>query len=209
MTLTENGLFHFVVFINGGSDGAAFWREAGPAIRQAAAGWLRRRSVLDPFNRVDVNAIDDVEGEVQAKLFAMAKHPERNSFDLARIRYSPQGLAGWLGRIVSNCVISYCRVYHGARKSKKTVSLEGLDFNPAMVSDAGASTLDKVIRREGIARVTECMNRLPDDEQFLLQQVFYEGVSRRALARKLGITPSDAWRRVNKATDHLLMLLAT
>ena len=126
MIFTENGLFHFVAFINSGVFGFdGFWAEAAVGIRKAAQADLRKRLVLDRFNQVDPNAVAEVEGTVFQKLREVAERPGPAVFDPGRANFTPAGLSKWLRTVVANCVTDWCRKFHGANPAVKTVATAG------------------------------------------------------------------------------------
>lgn len=208
MKFSENGLFHFVAFINSGAFGFdGFWAEAESGIRQAAQADLRKRLVLDRFNQVDPNAVAEVEGTVFEKLRAVAGRPGAAAFDPGRANFSPAGLSKWLRTVVANCVIDWCRTYHGARPAVKTVSLDSLPLNGAVLAaPESKNLLDRLVRSEQIEKVRLCLNKLADEDRFWLEQTFVEGLSQRALARKLDMDPTTVFRRVTAAKEKFLVL---
>lgn len=207
MFFTENGLFHFVAFINTGSYGFdAFWAEAEKGIRRTIERKLRTQFVLDQFNRVDFYAIEEVQGTVFRKLQTLARRPDGPGFHVERIHYSPAGLAKWFDRLIGNCVIDYCRHFHGAKDSLKTVSLDD-ELNAAVEPACNEKHgLDALIRSDDIEKVRRCMNLLDEESLFWLVKVHYEGMSRRELAKQLGVSSATAWRRVDAAEHEFLRL---
>lgn len=208
MIFSEHGLLHFVAFINSGSFGFdGFWAEAADGIRQAAQADLRKLLVLDRFNQVDPNAVAEVEGTVFEKLRDVAGRQGAPAFDPGRANFSPAGLSKWLRRVVANCVIDWCRKYHGARPVVKTVSLDDLPLNGAVIPGPdNKNLLDALIRFEQIEKVRTCLNSLDDEDRFWLEQTFVEGLSQRALARKLDMDPTTVFRRVTAAKENFLVL---
>jgi len=208
MFFTENGLFHFVAFINTGSYGFdAFWAEAEKGIRRTIERKLRTRLVLDQFNRVDFFAIEEVQGNVFRKLQTMARRPEGPGFHVERIHYSPAGLAKWFDRLIGNFVIDYCRQFHGAKNSLKTVSLADDELNAAVEPACNEKHgLDALVRSDDIEKVRRCLNLLDEESRFWLVKVHYEGTSRHALAKQLGISSATACRRVDAAQRAFLRL---
>jgi RNA polymerase sigma factor (sigma-70 family) len=210
MQFSENGFFHFVAFINGGSFGfQTFWAEAKSGVREKAAVTLRKRRVVDEFGRVDVHAVDEVESLVLEKLLTLAKRPGKAAFDHDRAGHAPAGLARWLNRIVANCVIDYCRQFHGARKGVKHVSLTGLTLNALGRLSAGDEKLvEKLSRLEQLERVRQALNRLSARDRFVLEQTIVHDVRQRDLAKMLGTSPAGACRSVKRAKANLQKLLA-
>ena len=208
MFFTENGLFHFVAFINTGSYGFdGFWAEAEKGIRMTIERKLRTQLVVDQFNRVDFYAIEEVQGNVYRKLQTMARRPEGSGFKVERIHYSPAGLAKWLERVIGNFVIDYCRQFHGAKDSLKTVSLADDDLNAAVEPACNEKHgLDALIRSDEIEKVRRCLNRLDEDTRFWLVKTYFEGVSRHELARRLTLSPATVCRRVDAAEERFLRL---
>lgn len=207
MKFSENGLFHFVAFINSGVFGFdGFWAEAADGIRQAAQADLRKRLVLDRFNQVDPSAVADVEGNVFEKLRDVAGRQGAPAFDPGQVNFSPAGLSKWLRRVVANCVIDWCRTFHGARPAVKTVSLDDLPLNGAVLpAPDDKNLLDTLVRSETIEKVRLCLNKLGREDRFWLEQTFVEGLSQRALARKLDMDPTTVFRRVTAAKEKFLV----
>jgi hypothetical protein len=208
MIFTENGLFHFVAFINSGVFGFdGFWAEAAVGIRKAAQADLRKRLVLDRFNQVDPNAVAEVEGTVFQKLREVAVRPGPAVFDPGRSNFTPAGLSKWLRTVVTNCVTDWCRKFHGANPAVKTVSLDDLPLNsPRLPAADDKNLLDALIRSETIEKVRLCLNQLGQEDRFWLEQTFVEGLSQRALSRKLNMDPTTVFRRVNAAKERFLVL---
>jgi RNA polymerase sigma factor (sigma-70 family) len=207
MKFSENGLFHFVAFVNSGSFGFdGFWAEAAGGIRQAAQVDLRKRLVFDRFGLADPSAVSDVESTVFEKLRDVAGRQGAPAFDPGRANFSPAGLSKWLRRIVANCVTDWCRKFHGARPAVKTVSLDDLPLNGAVLPAAdNKNLLDALVRSETIEKVRICLNKLDDEDRFWLEQTFFEGLSQRALARKLDMDPTTVFRRVTAAKEKFLV----
>jgi hypothetical protein len=207
MIFTENGLFHFVAFINSGVFGFdGFWAEAAAGIRQAAQADLRKRLVIDRFNQVDPNAVAEVEGTVFQKLREVAERPGPAAFDPGRANFTPAGLSKWLRTVVANCVTDWCRKFHGARPVVKTVSLDDLPLNGAVLpAPDDKNLLDTLVRSETIEKVRLCLNKLGREDRFWLEQTFVEGLSQRALARKLDMDPTTVFRRVTAAKEKFLV----
>ncbi|MFM8434123.1 MAG: RNA polymerase sigma factor [Planctomycetia bacterium] len=208
MNFSENGLFHFVAFINSGVFGFdGFWAEAADGIRRAAQADLRKRLVLDRFNQVDPHAVADVEDTVFQKLRQVAERPGPAAFDPGQANFTPVGLSKWLRRVVANCVIDWCRKFHGARPAVKTVSLDDLPLNGAVLPAADhKNLLDALIRSEQIEKVRLCLNKLGREDRFWLEQTFFEGLSQRALASKLDMPSATVFRRVTAAKERFLVL---
>jgi len=208
MFLTENGLFHFVAYINSGSYGFdGFWAEAEKGIRRKIEQKLRTQLVVDRLNRVDCYALEEVQGDVVRKLQTLARRPGGSGFDVERAHCSPAGLANWLDRMIGNCVIDYCRQFHGAKDSLKTVSLGDEEFNAAVEPACNEKHgLDALIRSDEIEKVRRCLNLLDEESKFWIVQTRFEGVSRRDLAKRLGISSATACRRVEAAERKLLRL---
>ena len=208
MFLTENGLFHFVAYINTGSYGFdGFWAEADTWIRQKIEQKLRNQIVVDRLNRVDFYAIEEVQGDVVRKLQTMARRPEGSRFYVERIHCSPAGLAKWLDRLIGNCVIDYCRQFHGAKESLKMVSLGDEEFNAAVEPACNEKHgIDTLIWSHEIEKVRRCLNLLDEESRFWLTQVYFEDVSRHELARRLKISSATACRRVEAAEQEFLRL---
>lgn len=210
MYFTENGLFHFVAFINNAAYGFdAFWSEAKPGIRKTARKVLRAQLVVDARGRIDVNAVDEVEGMVSWKLSAAARRDGRAAFDPALVGNSPAGLAAWLDRVVSNCVIDYCRMFHGARSDVKDVSLSDLELNAAAVPATNDhDVIDSVCRLEDIELVRSCLNRLDAIDRLVLERTVCDGLSQRELAGELRVSATTAFRMISRAKENLQRLLA-
>jgi len=209
MFFTENALFHFVAFINGGIFGFdGFWLEAEPGIRRTAKKVLRRKQVVDQWGRVDANAVSEVEDMVMEKLIAAARRKGPAVFSPDKSHNSPAGLSKWMQKIVANCVTDYCQKFHGDRPDLKNVSLDGLELNPASPSSVeGDEVVDGAIRLENIEFVRNCLAELGENERFLLMQVYCAGKSQGDLADDIGVHPSKAFRMINAARQHLRRIM--
>lgn len=209
MYFSDNALFHFVAFINGGKFGfEGFWLEAEHGIRRTVRRNLRRKQVVDLRGRVDENAVSEVENTVLKKLLTQARRKGPPVFSPAKSHDSPAGLSKWMQTLVGNCVKDYCKKFHGARGEIKSVSLDGLELNPASPSSVdGDEVVNDVFRREQIALVRDCLNELDKDDRLLLERVYFQHKSHVDVAAELGVHKSMAFRMIDDARSHLLELL--
>lgn len=209
MYFSDNALFHFVAFINGGKFGfEGFWLEAEHGIRRTVRRNLRRKQVVDCRGQADENAVSEVENTVLKKLLTQARRKGPPVFSPAKCHNSPAGLSKWMQKLVGNCVKDYCRKFHGARSDLKAVSLDGLDLNPASHASAdGDEVINEVFRREQIQLVRACLNDLAEDDRLLLQRVYFEHKTHGDVAQEFGVHKATAFRMIDEARRNLLELL--
>ncbi|MFM8891196.1 MAG: RNA polymerase sigma factor [Planctomycetia bacterium] len=209
MYFSDNALFHFVAFVNGGKFGfEGFWREAKHGIRRTVRKNLRRKHVVDSRGRVDDNAVSEVENTVLERLLTKARRRGPPVFSPDKSHNSPAGLSRWMQKLVGNCVADYCRKFHGARSDIKSVSLDGLELNPVSPSSAdGDEVVKDVFRRERIELVRECLDDLTVDDRLVLQRVYFEYKSHVEVAAELGVHKATAFRMIDDARTNLLRLV--
>ena len=209
MYFSDNALFHFVAFVNGGKFGfEGFWQEAEHGIRRTVRKNLRRKHVVDFRGRVDDNAVSEVVHTVLEKLLKKARRKGPPVFSPDRSHNSPAGLSRWMQTLVGNCVADYCKKFHGARSDVKSVSLDGLELNPVSPSSAdGEEVVKDVVRRERIALVRECLDDLTADDRLVLRRVYFEHKSHVEVAAELGVHKAMAFRMIDEARTNLLGLL--
>lgn len=83
-------------------------------------------------------------------------------------------------------------------------SLERLmDDNARQFSDTGESVEDAVLRKLAEDELRRALEMLTDDEQALIYALFYEGMTERAYAKKLGVSHVA----VHKKKQHILKKL--
>lgn len=99
------------------------------------------------------------------------------------------------------CRIAYHEVLHYRRKQHRS----RLEFNEALlrqIAEEVTPLLSEQDRRENALR--SCMEKLPRDEQALIQQRHWQGVTGRSLARLLGRSESSISRTLGRIYARLL-----
>jgi len=210
-SIDEHVLWHFIAFINSGSEFGwhGFWHGGGKGfVRCKARKLLASRLVVNQFGQAEENAVDDAISSTMLTLVRIARGELKGRFLIERNGDSPARLAAWLSRVVSSRVHDYIRSHRRTRSGINLVSVEDLELNPVPRSssrnDHGAHT---ACRRETIIGVNACLNQLDAVDQAVIRMTFVEDLPQREIARRLNISPASGYRRVRDAVERLRIRL--
>jgi RNA polymerase sigma-70 factor (ECF subfamily) len=156
-----------------------------PLIRQRAQGRLGQGLGA----RVDCS---DIAQEVHIQAW--------RNFDQFRGESVPQ-LLSWLDQIVTHAVTD-CRREHGAAK-RDAGREEGGSAPFARVEGYGTTPSQGAVRNEEQARLSEALLRLPEQQRLVFCLRFHEGLPFEEVARRVGVTETNARVLMVRATERL------
>ena len=211
--MTDRTVRNLVRFQQTGDRAAfeAFWADAEAFVAAKARSWLVRHFVAGPHGPVDEVALDEVGQQVVLKLLELPKKAnEAGWYDPVRFGWSPDRLRAWLYLIVRNEACEYCKDFHGLGRKVSWVTFGDLEFNegvPAetMLKAAPKVDFDAFELREIVA---ECLAELGEEGRSLFTLLLVEGLSQRAAAKKLGMSPTMVCHRWADARSFLKERLA-
>ncbi|MFM8537031.1 MAG: RNA polymerase sigma factor [Planctomycetaceae bacterium] len=170
---------------------------------------LRSRLVRGPHATDDLAAHDDVSQEIWQKLFSL-RHKPGARFRAARNRLGWAGIIAWLRRLCANEVVNYCRTWRDARRTRKFVALPEVEFNAAVDRrHIGRDCCAALAAEAAVVRAVmqACLAKLSASDQEAIRLRYWEGLTDRQAAGRIGRTPATFTRRVNKAASRLKRLL--
>jgi len=198
--INDDTVRHLVNFLQTGDRRyfEAFRADAEPFVERGAAVWLRNHLVVGPDGAADQNAVSDVkQGFLINVLKLSTKSNKAGWFDPVRFGWSADRLRGWIYQLMRNTAVDYCRLFHSLGKKRAPVTFSDLEFNegrnvesllkPAQKGDFDAFELQEI--------VAECLRSLSQPHQELFQLRFFEGLSQRQAAERLGVTAATVCRR--------------
>ena len=101
----------------------------------------------------------------------------------------------WIFTICRNVVIDYFRT----QGRRQTVSLEGA----AEVASRNPSPEEELVNREEREKLRACLERLPREEQEIIQLKFGAELTNRQIARMLGLSESNVGTKLYRAVRKL------
>ena len=206
-----------VTFQDSGQNFDQLWGDIEPAIDETVRRRLKRRLVTGPGGADDQAAIDDCKQQVAIKLLRLPRSEGRGWFNPRHGRDRVDGLRGWLYRLASNEVESYCRLYR-RHCGRSWLSLDDLEYN-ACPPDGGpaAPAVKSVLKtpfkidfdqfeiRDLVAR---CVAALPEVDRTLYHLAFEAMLSQREIGRVLGTPAGTVCRRLKRLVRTLAAVLA-
>jgi RNA polymerase sigma factor (sigma-70 family) len=171
---------------------------------------LRRRHVQRLDSEDDLAAHDDVAQEIWRKLERL-RHNQGARFRAGRHRLGRAGMSNWLATLCRNEVVNYCRLWRDARRRRKVVTLPVDELNT--VVDRGGISREPAAglaaeAAETRAVIAACLDQLSIRDREAIRLRYWESLTDREAAPRIGRTAATFTRRVNKATARLKSLLA-
>lgn len=114
-----------------------------------------------------------------------------------------------LRRIIKNSIISFLRRYFGRKGHKNHLYLENafLDENGTSKWEEriknGKCPEERFLSKEMKERLSRAIENLSEEERFLIEKIYLEGVGSRKVARMLKISPSAVTQRKKKILEKL------
>ena len=88
------------------------------------------------------------------------------------------------------------------RETRRHISMDAYNLDDALLP-SGTDIEAEYERKESIATVTRAISRLLPDQQRLVQQIFFEGISSAEIARCEGVDKSAISHRLRRAIKKL------
>ena len=157
--------------------GASFKTFAYYRVRGAAIDHIRRAAQRDPYNRARASAAAAADDLVQAQLGEQSKSVTGDVGEAAT------ALAGILDAAATAFTMGECA---SALHSESAVR-------------DGEDAVEAIARRQDAEGLHAAMKTLPDKERFMLEAVYFEGLTIEAAGKQLGLSKSWASRLHGRA----------
>ncbi len=202
-----------VAFQDSGGNFDQLWGNIEPAIDQTVRRRLKRRLVTGPGGTDDQAAIDDCKQQVAIKLLRLPASEGRGWFNPGHGRDRVDGLRGWLYRLASNEVETYCRQYR-RHCGRVRLSLDDLKLNAGHPGGPAVKSILKNPFKFDFDRfeirdlIADCVAALPEADRALYDLAFEAMLSQREIGQALGTPAGTVCRRLKRLIRTLAAALA-
>jgi RNA polymerase sigma factor (sigma-70 family) len=200
----------FDAFLRGTQGFKKVWERIEAFVSAAVLRGLRKRLVRGHKTADDLSAHDEIVQTVAVKLQELRNKPTC-WFDPAKSRNGERGMWAWLGKICDHEVGTYCRTWRGADRKTKVYAFSEPELNDIVCRGTNSrtpATISQLETAELLAILNDCLGRLPPAHREAIDLRFFQQLTDREAARKIGTAPSTITKRVHAAIVHVRKLLS-
>lgn len=200
---------HLDGFFRGSQGFERVWTQIEGFVSATVLKGLRRRLVRGHDTRDDLAARDEIVQSVVLKLHAIRERP-LSWFDPAKCRSGARGLWAWLRVICDHEVGTYCRTWRRSGRKTKIHAFSELELNDVVErsgNDREATKFGRLETAELVAIMNDHVTRLPPVLREAIELRFFQRLTDREAALKIGTAASTITKRVQAAIKQLRKLM--